>query len=84
MLHQMTYFEGKVAVKRVRHRIFSTWAAACVIAFIVFIGSSTAHAQTVTRSNLNNPNGTCTAANFGKITRSSSPRILQMALKVEF
>jgi Carboxypeptidase regulatory-like domain len=35
-------------------------------------------------TNLNNPNGTFTAANFGKITGSANARILQMALKVEF
>lgn len=35
-------------------------------------------------TNLSAPSGTMNTANFGKITSSNSPRILQMALKLEF
>lgn len=35
-------------------------------------------------TNLNNPNGTQTAAAFGTITGAASPRVMQFALKLEF
>ena len=35
-------------------------------------------------TNLNNPNGTLTSAQFGTITGAGAPRILQMAAKIQF
>jgi hypothetical protein len=35
-------------------------------------------------TNLNNPNGTLTAAQFGSITGAGAPRILQIAAKIQF
>jgi hypothetical protein len=35
-------------------------------------------------TNLNNPNGTLTAAQFGAITGAGAPRVLQMAAKIQF
>jgi hypothetical protein len=35
-------------------------------------------------TNLNNPNGTLTSAQFGSITGAGAPRILQMAAKIQF
>ena len=34
--------------------------------------------------NLSNPNGTLNSAQYGKITASNTPRIMQFALKYEF
>jgi hypothetical protein len=40
--------------------------------------------NTFNHTNLNNPNGTVTAAAFGTITGAASARVMQFALKLEF
>lgn len=34
--------------------------------------------------NLNNPNGSRSSANFGRITTAGSPRVVQLALRLDF
>jgi hypothetical protein len=35
-------------------------------------------------ANLNNPNGTVSSVQFGRITSSGAPRVIQLALKYAF